>query len=163
MPGRTRFMLNKLPRRTNSTGNASHWCPTWRRQGVPSSGSSNCTPIISSPGQCVCAFAECSSEIHLFLLLREAARSAAMRHWRQVQVGAASAGSAVATYSARYRCHQGAELDLQGSRASGSSGHTLPSRPRLAKLEAGETFGTSSIGFDPAHSAECTYIYRVCG
>ena len=32
------------------------------------------------------------------LLLREAARSAATRHWRQVQVaGAASVGSAVAT------------------------------------------------------------------
>ena len=37
-------------------------------------------------GQCVGAFAECSSDIHL--LLREAARSAAMRYWRQV--GAAS-------------------------------------------------------------------------
>ena len=39
------------------------------------------------------AFAECSSDIHL--LLREAARSAAMRHWRQV--GAASIEAAIAT------------------------------------------------------------------
>ena len=38
--------------------------------------------------QCVGAFAECSSDVHL--LLREAARSTAMRHWRQVEVGAAS-------------------------------------------------------------------------
>jgi len=33
-------------------------------------------------GQCVGAFAECSSDIHL--LPREAARCAAMRYWRQV-------------------------------------------------------------------------------
>ena len=33
-------------------------------------------------GQCVGAFAECSSDIHL--LLREAARCAAIRYWRQV-------------------------------------------------------------------------------
>ena len=52
-------------------------------------------------GQCVGAFAECSSDIHL--LLREAARCAAMRSWRQV--GAVSVEAAVATYSARYRRH----------------------------------------------------------
>ena len=34
-------------------------------------------------GQCVGAFTECSSDIHL--LLRETARSAAMRYWRQVR------------------------------------------------------------------------------
>ena len=50
---------------------------------------------------CVGASAECSSDIHL--LLREAARSAAMRHWHQV--GAASVEAAVATYSARYNRH----------------------------------------------------------
>ena len=59
-------------------------------------------------GQCVGAFAECSSDIHL--LLREAARCAAIRYWRQV--GAVSVEAAVATYSARYRRHWGAELAL---------------------------------------------------
>ena len=44
-------------------------------------------------GQCLGAFAECSSDIHL--LLRETARSAAMRYWRQV--GAVSVEAAVAT------------------------------------------------------------------
>ena len=44
-------------------------------------------------GQCVGAFAECSSGIHL--LLKETARSAAMRYWRQV--GAVSVEAAVAT------------------------------------------------------------------
>ena len=43
-------------------------------------------------GQCVGAFAECSSDIHL--LLREAARCAAIRYWRQV--GAVSVEVAVA-------------------------------------------------------------------
>ena len=59
-------------------------------------------------GQCVGAFAECSSGIHL--LLKETARSAAMRYWRQV--GAVSVEAAVATYSARYRGHWEAELAL---------------------------------------------------
>ena len=82
--------------------------------------------VPQSPGrQCVGAFAECSSDMHL--LLREAARCAAMRYWRQV--GAVSVEAAIATYSARYRRHWGAELALlQAGHASGSPGHTWPSR-----------------------------------
>ena len=73
-------------------------------------------------GQCVGAFAECSSGIHL--LLKETARSAAMRYWRQV--GAVSVEAAVATYSARYRRHWGAELALQAARLGFSRAAGIP-------------------------------------
>ena len=89
-------------------------------------------------GQCVGAFAECSSDIHL--LLREAARCAAIRYWRQV--GAVSVEAAVAIYSARYRSHWGAELALQGARlrfsraylAVQAAGANLPGRDDLWDL-----------------------------
>ena len=98
-------------------------------------------------GQCVSAFAECSSDIHL--LLQEAARSAAMRYWRQVR--AASVEAAVATCSARYRRHWRAELALQGARLRFSRAYLAFQAP---SYQAGMTFGTSSIGFDPADSAQ---------
>ena len=98
-------------------------------------------------GQCVGAFAECSSDIHL--LLREAARCAAIRYWRQV--GAVSVEAAVATYSARYRRHCGTELALQGARLRFSRAYLAFQAPTC---QAGMTFGTSSIGFDPADSAQ---------
>ena len=80
-------------------------------------------------GQCVGAFAECSSHIHL--LLREAAaRCAAIRYLRQV--GAVSVEAAVATYSARYRHHWGAELALQGARLRFSRAY-LAFRPQPAR------------------------------
>ena len=71
------------------------------------------------------AFAKCSSDIHL--LLREAAKSAAMRYWRQV--GAASVEAAVATYSASYRRHWGAELALQAARLGFSRAAGIPGLP----------------------------------
>jgi len=99
-------------------------------------------------GQCVGAFAECSSDIHL--LLREAARCAAIRYWRQV--GAVSVEAAVAIYSTRYRSHWGAELALQGARLRLSRAYLVAQAPTC---QAGMTFGTtSSIGFDPADSAQ---------
>ena len=98
-------------------------------------------------GQCVGAFAECSSDIHL--LLREAARCAAIRYWRQV--GAASVEAAVAIYSNRYRSHWGAELALQGARLRFSRAYLAAKAPTC---QAGMAFGTSSIGFDPADSAQ---------
>jgi len=98
-------------------------------------------------GQCVGAFAECSSDIHL--LLREAARCAAIRYW--CQVGAVSVEAAVAIYSARYRSHWGAELALQGARLRFSRAYLAVQAPTC---QAGMTFGTSSIGFDPADSAQ---------
>jgi len=100
-------------------------------------------------GQCVGAFAECSSDIHL--LLREAARCAAIRYWRQVQVGAVSVEAAVAIYSNRYRSHWGAELALQGARLRFSRAYLAAKAPTC---QAGMTFGTSSVGFDPADSAQ---------
>ena len=93
------------------------------------------------------ALAKCSSDIHL--LLREAAKSAAMRYWRQV--GAASVEAAVATYSASYRRHWGAELALQGARLRFSRAYLAFQAP---SCQAGMIFGTSSIGFDPADSAQ---------
>ena len=98
-------------------------------------------------GQCVGAFAECSSDIHL--LLREAARCAAIRYWRQV--GAVSVEAAVAIYSNRYRSHWGAELALQGARLRFSRAYLAAKAPTC---QAGMAFGTSSIGFDPADSAQ---------
>ena len=99
-------------------------------------------------GQYVDTFMECSSDIHL--LLRETATSVAMRYWRQV--GAASVeASSVATYSARYRRHWGAELALQGARLRFSRAYLAFQAP---SCQAGMIFGTSSIGFDPADSAE---------
>ena len=98
-------------------------------------------------GQCVSAFAECSSDIHL--LLQEAARSAAMRYWRQVR--AASVEAAVATCSARYRRHWRAELALQGARLRFSQAYLAFQAP---SGQAGMAFGTSSIGFVPADSAQ---------
>jgi len=98
-------------------------------------------------GPCVGAFAECSSDIHL--LLREAARCAAIRYWRQV--GSVSVEAAVAIYSARYRRHWGAELALQGARLRFSRAYLAFQAPTC---QAGMTFGTSSIGFDPADSAQ---------
>jgi len=98
-------------------------------------------------GQCVDAFAECSSDIHL--QLREAARCAAIRYWRQV--GAVSVEAAVATYSARYRRHCGTELALQGARLRFSRAYLAAKAPTC---QAGMTFGTSSIGFGPADSAQ---------
>ena len=98
-------------------------------------------------GQCVGAFAECSSDIRL--LLREAARCAAIRYWRQV--GAVSVEAAVAIYSTRYRSHWGAELALQGARLRFSRAYLAAKAPTC---QAGMTFGTSSIGFDPADSAQ---------
>ena len=88
-------------------------------------------------GQCVGAFAECSSDIHL--LLREAARCAAIRYWRQV--GAVSVEAAVAIYSNRYRSHWGAELALQGARLRFSRAYLAAKAPTC---QAGMTFGTSS-------------------
>ena len=76
-------------------------------------------------GQCVGAFAECSSDIHL--LLREAARCAAIRYWRQV--GAVSVEAAVAIYSNRYRSHWGAELALQGARIRFSRAYLAAKAP----------------------------------
>ena len=101
------------------------------------------TPSISqivpqSLGQCVGAFAECSSDIHL--LLREAARCAAMRYWHQE--GTVSVEAAVATYSARYRRHWGAELALQGARLRFSRAYLAFQAPTC---QAGMTFRTSSI------------------
>ena len=99
-------------------------------------------------GQCVGAFAECSSDIHL--LLREAARRAAIRYcWRQV--GAVSVEAAVAIYSNRYRSHWGAELALQGARLRFSRAYLAAKAPTC---QAGMACGTSSIGFAPADSAQ---------
>ena len=63
-----------------------------------------------------------------------------MRYWRQV--GAVSVKAAVATYSARYRRHWGAELALQGARlrfsraylAVQAAGANLPGRDDLWDL-----------------------------
>jgi len=96
---------------------------------------------------CVGAFAECSSDIHL--LLQEAARCAAIRYWRQV--GAVSVEAAVTIYSNRYRSHWGAELALQGARLRFSRAYLAAKAPTC---QAGMTFGTSSVGFDPADSAQ---------
>ena len=71
-----------------------------------------------------------------------------MRYWRQV--GAVSVEAAVATYSARYRRHWGAELALQGARLRFSRAYLAVQAPTC---QAGMTFGTSSIGFDPADTA----------
>ena len=66
-------------------------------------------------GQCVCAFTECSSDIHL--LLRETARGPRpCATGAKFEVGAVSVEAAVATYSARHRRHWEAELALQGAR-----------------------------------------------
>ena len=60
--------------------------------------------------------------------------------------------TAVATYSsARYRRHSGAELALQGARLRFSRANLAFQAPTC---QAGMTFGTSSIGFDPADSAQ---------
>ena len=69
--------------------------------------------------------------------------------WRQV--GAASVEAAVAIYSTRYRSHWGAELALQGARLRFSRAYLAAQAPTC---QAGMTFGTSSIGFDPADSAQ---------
>ena len=100
-------------------------------------------------GQCVGAFAECSSDIHL--LLQETARSAAMRYWRQVEAGAVSVEAAVATYSARYRRHWGAELALQGAHLRFSRAYLAFQAP---SCQAGMTFRTPFIGFDTAHNMQ---------
>ena len=85
----------------------------------------------------------------LLMLLREAARCAAIRYWRQV--GAVSVEAAVAIYSARYRRHWGAELALPGALLRFSWAYLAFQAPTC---QAGMTFGTSSIGFDPADSAQ---------
>jgi len=59
--------------------------------------------------------------------------------------------AAVAIYSARYRRHWGAELALQGARLRFSRAYLAFQAP---SCQAGMTFGTSSIGFDPADSAQ---------
>ena len=55
--------------------------------------------------------------------------------------------AAVAIYSNRYRSHWGAELALQGARLRFSWAYLAAKAPTC---QAGMTFGTSSIGFDPA-------------
>ena len=59
--------------------------------------------------------------------------------------------AAVAIYSARYRRHWGAELALQGARLRFSRAYLAFQAP---SCQAGMTFGTSSIGFDPADSPQ---------
>ena len=100
-------------------------------------------------GQCVGAFAECSSDIHL--LLREAARCAAIRYWRQV--GAASVEAAVAIYSNRYRSHWGAELALQGARLRFSRAYQAFQAP---SCQAGMTLGPllSALTQPTAHNTQ---------
>ena len=51
----------------------------------------------------------------------------------------------------RYRSHWGAELPLQGARLRLSRTYLAAQAPTC---QAGMTFGTSSIGFDPADSAQ---------
>ena len=72
-----------------------------------------------------------------------------MRYWRQVR--AVSMEAAVATYSARYRRHWGAELALQEARLRFSRAYVTFQAP---SCQADMTFGTSSIGFDPADYAQ---------
>ena len=57
----------------------------------------------------------------------------------------------VAIYSTRYRSHWGAELALQGARLRLSRAYLAAEAPTC---QAGMTFETSSIGFDPADSAQ---------
>ena len=59
--------------------------------------------------------------------------------------------AAVAIYSARYRSHWGAELALQGARLRFSRAYLAAKAPTC---QAGMTFGTASIGFDPADCAQ---------
>ena len=59
--------------------------------------------------------------------------------------------AAVATYSARHRRHWGAELALQWARLRFSRAYLAFQAP---SRQAGLTFGTSSIGFDPADGAQ---------
>ena len=54
-------------------------------------------------------------------------------------------------HSARYRRHWGAELALQGARLRFSRAYLAFQAP---SCQAGMIFGTSSIGFDPADSAQ---------
>ena len=61
--------------------------------------------------------------------------------------------AAVAIYSTRYRSHWGAELALQGARLRFSRAYLAAKAP-TSTCQAGMTFGTSSIGFDPADSAQ---------
>ena len=63
-------------------------------------------------GDCVGAFGECSSDLHL--LLSDTVRSAAERHWREA--GATSARAAQSVYTAIYRRRWGCETALQGAR-----------------------------------------------
>jgi len=79
-----------------------------------------------------------------------ATRGGQVRHW--CQVAAVSVEAAVAIYSARYRRHWGAELALQGARLRFSRAYLAF---QASSCQAGMlTFGTSSIGFDPADSAQ---------
>ena len=59
--------------------------------------------------------------------------------------------AAVAICSTRYRSHWGAELALQGARLRFSRAYLAAQDPTC---QAGMTFGTSSIGLDPADSAQ---------
>ena len=62
--------------------------------------------------------------------------------------------AAVTIYSNRYRSHWGAELALQGARLRFSRAYLAAKAPTC---QAGMTFGTSSVGFDPADSAQYQY------
>ena len=61
--------------------------------------------------------------------------------------------AAAAIYSSRYRSHWGAELALQGARLRFSRAY-LAAKAEAQTCQAGMAFGTSSIGFDPADSAQ---------
>ena len=95
-------------------------------------------------GICVGAFAETSPGTHL--LLRDVARTAAVRHWREA--GASSSDAALSTFTSIYRQRWGCEFALQGVRLRVARQHLV-----AGAVPCDEATTAPSAGFHPGDRA----------